>query len=81
MTLYDIRMRTIVDIPREQLDALAVVCRCLNISRAEAVRKALDEYLAKLREAEPNEVFGLWKNHGVDARAHEDSLRDEWEQR
>ena len=74
-------MRTIVDIPREQLDALTLVCHRLNISRAEAVRQALDEYLAQLREAEPDEAFGLWKDRGVDAREHEDALRDEWERR
>lgn len=71
-------MRTIVDIPGEQLDALSRICERHNISRAEAVRQALSSYIEQTREADPDEVFGLWKTRHIDGRKYEDSIRGEW---
>jgi metal-responsive CopG/Arc/MetJ family transcriptional regulator len=36
-------MRTIVDIPEEQLQRLSELCRQEGLSRAEAIRRALAE--------------------------------------
>jgi len=71
-------MRTIVDIPKEQLKALSKVCERRDISRAEAVRQALRSYIEQTRDADPNEVFGLWKDRHVDGLKYEDSIRGEW---
>jgi metal-responsive CopG/Arc/MetJ family transcriptional regulator len=52
--------RTIVDIPAELLAAVDPLCATLNISRAEAVRRGLLEFL-RSHEAETEDGFGLWK--------------------
>jgi Ribbon-helix-helix protein, copG family len=46
MTRNDIIMRTIVDLPQEQIRKLTLFCRREKISRAEAVRRAVDRLLA-----------------------------------
>lgn len=72
-------MRTLVDIPDEQIEALAAICFKENTSRAELIRRAIGDYLAKKSQDEID-VFGLWKihNHSVDGMEYQDSVRDEW---
>jgi len=55
MTMHDNSMRTIVDIPDEQLGALARLCEKQEISRAEAVRRAVDR-LIKESKSEQKDV-------------------------
>jgi metal-responsive CopG/Arc/MetJ family transcriptional regulator len=71
-------MRTIVDIPAKLLEELDTLAEREKISRAEAVRRAMSEYLAKRRSSRPDAAFGIWKSKKLDALAYEDSLRDEW---
>jgi Arc/MetJ-type ribon-helix-helix transcriptional regulator len=78
-------MRTIVDIPSEQLSQLDLWADSERISRAEAVRRALAQLLE--REAQPKSAavlgFGLWAQ-GKPVPAEQDglriqqALRDEW---
>ena len=51
--------RTIVDIPASQLDEIDRFCRTLGISRAEAVRRALEAYLERAVDIHAD-GFGLW---------------------
>lgn len=69
--------RTIIDIPADKLGAVDRICRALNISRAEAVRRGLDEFVRQ-NEAVQQEGFGLWR--GTDASAPDliDTLRRQW---
>lgn len=78
MTAYDDGMRTIVDIPEDQLAALADYCEEIGISRAEAVRRALAVFLRGRAGASREEAFGLWKDRDEDGLAYEDRLRSEW---
>jgi len=56
-------MRTIVDIPDEQLGALARLCEEQEISRAEAVRRAVDRLSQGIGKSEQKDVgFGTWKH-------------------
>ena len=81
ITLNDIiRMRTIVDLPKAQIDALEALCKELKISRAEAVRRAVDGLL-KASKSPPAEIgFGLWRGRPLRARQLVDRLRSEWDQ-
>ena len=72
------RMRTIIDLPQEQLGALARLCEVQKISRAEAIRRAVDRLLKDSLVEEKNIGFGLWRNKGIKARLYVDNLRDEW---
>lgn len=77
MTMHDNFMRTIVDIPEADLERLSGICEAEGISRAEAVRRAVKLYLEK-QSAGGKDVFGMWKDRGIDALEYERSLREEW---
>ena len=69
-------MRAIVNLPDEQARELAELCRHEGLSRAEAVRRAIAEYLRNRRA--DDELFGVWRDRDIDGLAYERSLRREW---
>jgi len=77
--MYDaIIMRTIIDLPEDQVNALAELCKIERISRAEAVRRALGEMLAKKKVRGKEQAFGTWHKRG-DSRKIIENLRKEWD--
>ena len=81
-------MRALFDIPEHQLEDLSVICTTRNLSRAEAVRQAIDAFIQQNRPAR-GEAFGLWKGESVclpghsdplpeDGLAYQEKLRSEW---
>ena len=76
-------MRTIVDLPEEQLQWLASMCAREGISRAEAIRRAVEASMQRDEKADferaLDAAFGSWKGHGIDALAYERQIRGEWE--
>ena len=72
-------MRTLVDIPDEQIDDLAVICKAKKVSRAELIRQAISVYIGTNKLA-PTDAFGLWRtNHpAVDGLAYQEQARTEW---
>jgi len=78
MPSYDDDVRTIIDLPEEQIQALAEVCRREKVSRAEAVRRAVAEYASRHATGEAERAFGLWRGRRVDGLAYERRLRREW---
>jgi len=73
-------MRTIVDLPDEQIEALKRMSEAAHSSRAELVRRAIDEYLARHLPAQDDGAFGLWKKRTSDGLAYQERMRDEWGQ-
>ncbi len=56
--------RTIIDLPVSQLRDLDALCAARGISRAEAVRRAVQEFLLTRSDREES-CFGLWgRNEG-----------------
>ncbi len=77
--IYDIViMRTIVELPDDQVRALSELCKAENISRAEAIRRALGEMLTRKQATSREQAFGAWRKRG-DSRTMIDGLRQEWE--
>ena len=76
-------MRTLVDIPADDLKALDELARDRNQSRAKVIRQALSEHLR--RNASPrkkpdlSEFFGIWKGHRIDGLEYQQRLRAEWD--
>ncbi len=72
-------MRTIVDLPDRQLEALARISKRCKLSRAQLIRQAVARYLAE-HTAEPGAAFGLWKRAGAPGGglAYQKRLRREW---
>ena len=69
-------MSMTISLPDEQAERLAELCRDEGISRAEAVRQAVDRYLAHHRQRE--DVFGIWRGRANEGLAFERPLRGEW---
>lgn len=72
-------MRTIIELPTDQLDALADICRRDGISRAEAIRQAVAMYLGGRRAADARPAYGLWRDRPIESLVYERQLRHEWE--
>jgi metal-responsive CopG/Arc/MetJ family transcriptional regulator len=70
-------MRALVDILDRQLEDLSVICDQLKVSRAEAIRQAIDGYIAQ-HKADSSQAFGLWKNNAVDGLTYQQKVREEW---
>jgi hypothetical protein len=71
-------MRTIVDIPEDQLQMLTELCRRDDLSRAEAIRRAIAAFLAK-ETSPPAESFGLWRGRGIEGVEYQQAIRSEWD--
>ena len=84
MTGDDDVMRTIVELPDAQVKALARLCRKEGISRAEAVRRAVDKLLASQQTTDTQEslraAFGLWRGRRPGGRGYVEALRAEWDE-
>lgn len=79
MTCYDDAVRTIIDLPEDQLEALDGICRRENISRAEAIRQAVALLLRQRSAGKSGIAFGLWRNgRQGDGLRYEERLRREW---
>ena len=76
--IYDnVIMRTIIELEERQVAALAEFCAREKISRAEAVRRAVDRLLESESCLQKDSAFGAWARRG-DSRKLVDELRDEW---
>ncbi len=73
-------MRTLVDIPAEDLDILNGVVKTLAISRAEFVRRAISKSLEPHRQSQKLQAFGLWADRRVDGVKYQQRMREEWEE-
>lgn len=74
-------MRTIIDLPTEQLNSLSVLCEQEHLSRAEVIRRAIALYVEERLTPNLGEAFGLWrkrKKHVVDGLIYQQRLRNEW---
>ena len=83
MMTYVVIMRTIIELPEEQVRALDAWREQRGLSRAEAVRRAVAELLASevhRREAIAS-TAGIWASRGVDGLLLQEALRSEWDER
>jgi hypothetical protein len=48
-------------------------------SRAALIRQAIDDYLAKRRDIQEGDAFGLWGKRKVDGLAYQEKMRGEGE--
>jgi metal-responsive CopG/Arc/MetJ family transcriptional regulator len=79
MTWYDDAMRTIIDLPPAQLEALDALCRHEGISRAEGVRRAVASHVQAHQPSTRTRAFGLWQARRLEGVAYQRRLRREWD--
>ncbi len=76
-------MRTIIDLPEYQIEALRRIEVRKNVSRAELVRQAVAQYVVQY--AESPDAFGAWKSKvpsvkkPLDGVTVQRKLRAEWD--
>ena len=73
-------VRTIVDLPEEQIRKLTLLCRRERISRAEAIRRAVARYLGVSSASDLGSFFGASRSRGNISRQVA-ALRGEWSRR
>jgi len=78
MPYLEVAMRTIVDLPDKQIEALKRMSESSHLSRAELVRRAIDEYLARHLPTQDDGAFGLWNKRKTDGVTYQERARDEW---
>jgi len=78
MTCYDDGMRTIVELPDEQVAALRSLSSREKVSRAEIIRRAVGQYIQSHQSEKGKSAFGLWKKKQINALEYEARLRSEW---
>lgn len=74
-------MRTLIDIPDDQIAELSRIAEEEKTSRAAVVRRAIADLLAARRARKVNaldESFGLWSDMKEDGVAYQERLRSEW---
>lgn len=74
-------MRTIVDIPDEQVKILNQLSKKKGVSRAKIIRQALTKYIADYSKTKKgfDAAFAIWKNKNLDSLSYQRELRDEWD--
>lgn len=70
-------MRTLVDIPDNELDRLNAIGEGENRSRASVIREAIAVYLAQHQPA-IDAAYGLWGKREHDGLAYQKKARAEW---
>lgn len=71
-------MRTLVDIPDEDLRALDELGEQRKTSRAGVIRQAIREHIAANRKGSLDDAFGLWRGKCEDGVEFQRRLRSEW---
>lgn len=73
-------MRTIVDIPEEDLEKLDRAANMQKVSRAELVRRAVNLYLNQEKSLKKgfDTAFGVWNNFDSGSSEYQNALRKEW---
>lgn len=72
-------MRTIIDLKDQQVAELKELGKVTNLSRAELIRRAVNDYLSRMKSKPAKDAFGLWQDKNIDALKHQTRLREEWD--
>ena len=71
-------MRTLVDIPEDDITALDEVRLRRRVSRSAVIREAVRDYLGRNRKPDTDIGFGLWGKGAGDGVEYQRRLRSEW---
>ena len=71
-------MRTLVDIPEDDIEMLNELSAARRVSRSELVRSAITLYLRTNGSDLTDNAFGLWAARKEDGLAYQKRLRSEW---
>lgn len=67
-----------MEIPDGKLDEISRYCKVRGISRAKAIRDAIEMMLTEKSVLEREKGFGLWRGKKLEAGKYLDEIRGEW---
>ena len=67
-----------MEIPDGKLDEISRYCKVHGISRAKAIRDAIEMMLTEKSVLEREKGFGLWSGKKLEAGKFLDGIRGEW---
>jgi predicted transcriptional regulator len=71
-------MRTLIDLPNPQIQALAALCERVKQPRAAVIREAVADYLSRHATKPIDAAFGLWGAETMDGLEYQEQVRAEW---
>lgn len=71
-------MRTLIDLPDTQIQALAALCERVRQPRAAVIREAVAEYLERRARKPADAAYGLWGADSLDGLDYQEKGRAEW---
>lgn len=71
-------MRTLIDLPPDDMKELTRRSKAEKRSRASLIRDAVTEYLRKPAPKKEVPGFGLWKDYPIDGVEYQRKIRSEW---
>jgi predicted transcriptional regulator len=71
-------MRTLIDLPDSQIQALAALCEKVKQPRTALIREAVAEYLERRTMKPTDAAFGLWGAETADGLSYQRKARAEW---
>ena len=71
-------MRTLIDLPNAQIQALATLCERVRQPRAAVIREAIAEYLERRIASSADAAYGLWGDQAMDGLDYQNQARAEW---
>ena len=74
-------MRTLVDIPEQELGLLTKLGQQKGVSRAHLVRTAITQYLESQKQDTLDLAFGMWADRKIDGLEYQEKMRREWDHR
>ena len=72
-------MRTLIDIPENDLKRLTRLSKARKVPRAQLVRTAISEYLRKQRGDGLEKLAGIWADRNIDGLDYQLAMRREWD--
>jgi predicted transcriptional regulator len=70
--------RILLDLPDDQIEALALIVETEHRTRAAVIRDAIEAYIAARTKDVAHDVFGLWRERKKDGLVYQRELREEW---
>lgn len=71
-------MKTLIDIPENDIKQLEQLAGRRNVSRASVIREAIANYLTSQTRMQGSDAFGSWRKSKIDGLKHQRKLRGEW---
>ena len=71
-------MRTIIEVPDDDIKHLDCIVKQQNKSRAAIIREAIRIYLESKTVDSDKSAFGIWKEKKVDGIHYQEQVRSDW---